>query len=54
VVATTHNNSIRNLVDQNRYRDKCFLQKVEIIIVGAIGLLRNVLLNEACWRNDNI
>jgi len=40
--------SIRNLVDQNRCRDKCFLQKVEFITVEAIELLRDILLNETC------
>ena len=49
MVVTTHNKlSIRNLVDQDRCRGKCFLQRIEIITVGAIELLRNVLLNEAC------
>ena len=38
--------SIEDLVHKNKYKDKCFLQKVKSIIVEVIKLPRNVLLDK--------
>ena len=35
-------------MNKDRYRDECFLKKVESILIGGVKLSRNVLLGEAC------
>jgi len=40
--------SIRNPMSEDRYRGKCFLERVESILTGGVELPRNVLLDETC------
>ena len=40
--------SIRNLMSENRRRDKCFLKTVESLMIGGVELLENILLGKAC------
>ena len=46
--------SIRNPMSEDRYRGKCFLERVESISIGGVKLPRNILLGEACQWNDNV
>jgi len=46
--------SIGNLMSEDRYGDKCFLERVESILTGGVELPRNILLGEACQWNDNV
>jgi len=46
--------SIGNPMSKDRYRGKCFLERVESISTGEVELPRNVLLGEACQWNDNV
>jgi len=39
---------IRNLMSEDRSRDKCLLERVESITTGGVELPRNVLPGEAC------
>jgi len=38
--------SIRNLINKDKYRGKCFLEKVKSILTGGVELPRNILPNE--------
>jgi len=38
--------SIRNLINKDKYRGKCFLEKVKSILTEGVELLRNILPNE--------
>ena len=40
--------SIKNLMSENRSKGKCFLERIESIIIEEVKLPRNVLLGEAC------
>ena len=40
--------SIRNLISENRSRDKCLFKRVENIMTGGIRLPENILLSEVC------
>ena len=46
--------SIGNLMSKNRSGGKCFLERVESILIGGVELPRNVLPGEACQWNDNV
>jgi len=46
--------SIGNPMSENKSRDKCFLERIESILIGRVELPRNVLLGEACQWNNNI
>ena len=46
--------SIGNPMSEDRCRDKCFLERVESILIGEVKLPRNVLPNEACQWNNNV
>jgi len=46
--------SIGNPMSEDRYRGKCFLERVESILIGGVELPRNVLLGEACQWDDNV
>ena len=41
-------------MSENRYRSKCFLERVESILIEGVELPRNVLLNEVYQWNDNV
>ena len=41
-------------MSEDRYRGKCFLERVESISIGGVKLPRNILLGEACQWNDNV
>ena len=41
-------------MSEDRYRDKCFFERVENILTKGVKLPRNVLLGEACQWNDNV
>jgi len=45
--------SIRNLMSEDKCRGKCFLERVESILIGEVKLSRNVLLGEVCQWNNN-
>jgi len=46
--------NIGNPISENRYRDKCFLERVKSISTEEVELPRNVLPSEACQWNDNV
>ena len=46
--------NIRNLMSEDKYKDKCFLERVESILIGEAELPRNVLPNETYQWNDNV
>ena len=39
---------------EDRGKVKCFLERVESILIGGVELPRNVLLGETCQWNDNV
>ena len=41
-------------MSKDRYRDKCFLERVESILTEGVKLPRNVLPGETCQWNDNV
>jgi len=41
-------------MSEDRCRGKCFLERVESILIGGAELPRNVLPGEACQWNDNV
>ena len=46
--------STRNPMSKDRSRGKCFLERVESILIGGVELPRNVLLGKTCQWNDNV
>jgi len=46
--------SIGNPMSEDRCGDKCFLERVESILIGKVKLPRNVLPNEVCQWNNNV
>jgi len=46
--------NIGDAISKDEYRDKCLLEKVEYIIAGIIKLPKNVLLDEASQKNNNV
>ena len=46
--------SIGNPMSEDRSGDKCFLERVESILIRGVEFPRNVLLGEACQWSDNI
>jgi len=43
-----------NPISEDRYGDKCFLERVGSIYTEGVELSKNVLLSEACQWNDNV
>jgi len=41
-------------MSEDRSGGKCFLERVESILIEGVELPRNVLLGEACQWNDNV
>jgi len=46
--------SIRNPMSEDRYRGKCFLERVESILTEGVKLPRNVLPGKVYQWNDNV
>ena len=46
--------SIGNPMSEDRYGGKCFLERVESILIRGVEFPRIVLLGEACQWSDNI
>ena len=46
--------SIRNPMSENRSGGKCFLERVESILIREVELPRNVLPGEVCQWNNNV
>jgi len=46
--------NIGNPMSEDRCGDKCFLERVESILIGEVKLPRNVLPNKACQWNNNV
>jgi len=46
--------SIGNPISEDRCRGKCFLERVESILIGEVELPRNVFSDETCQWNDNV